>query len=254
VRPIILESWKRSHAYGVDPTADNHETLPAEETRACIERNQGLINISRPYMERLYSVVAGTGFYLMISDQNGIVLDLIGDADIVRIGREHSNLVIGADRSEKRAGTNAIAVCLHSAAAIQVWADEHYVENRKEYGCSAGPIKDELGMVIGSLNITGRADRIHPHTLGMVLAACDGISKELSIRKAYKDIHDLVTKLEAFRGAQTDEQTMSIDAVEESAIRRSLYETDGNISKAAELLGVGRSTLYRKLERYGIER
>ncbi|MHC4455731.1 MAG: sigma-54-dependent transcriptional regulator [Planctomycetota bacterium] len=39
---------------------------------------------------------------------------------------------------------------------------------------------------------------------------------------------------------------------EQEAINKALSETDGNREKAAELLGIGRKTLYRKLKQYGI--
>jgi len=40
---------------------------------------------------------------------------------------------------------------------------------------------------------------------------------------------------------------------EQEAISKALMETQGNREKAAELLGIGRKTLYRKLRQYGIE-
>jgi DNA-binding NtrC family response regulator len=40
---------------------------------------------------------------------------------------------------------------------------------------------------------------------------------------------------------------------EQEAINNALLETRGNREKAAELLGIGRKTLYRKLRQYGIE-
>jgi DNA-binding NtrC family response regulator len=40
---------------------------------------------------------------------------------------------------------------------------------------------------------------------------------------------------------------------EREAINKALLETGGNREKAAELLGIGRKTLYRKLRHYGIE-
>ena len=39
---------------------------------------------------------------------------------------------------------------------------------------------------------------------------------------------------------------------EREAINKALSETGGNREKAAELLGIGRKTLYRKLRHYGI--
>ena len=44
---------------------------------------------------------------------------------------------------------------------------------------------------------------------------------------------------------------MSMDDIEREAILRTLKATDGNKTKAAEMLGIGLRTLYRKLDRYG---
>jgi DNA-binding NtrC family response regulator len=46
---------------------------------------------------------------------------------------------------------------------------------------------------------------------------------------------------------------MTIDDLEEEAIRLSLREVGGNRRKAAESLGIGERTLYRKIQKYGIE-
>jgi two-component system response regulator HydG len=40
---------------------------------------------------------------------------------------------------------------------------------------------------------------------------------------------------------------------EQEAINKALLETGGNREKAAEILGIGRKTLYRKLRQYGIQ-
>ena len=40
---------------------------------------------------------------------------------------------------------------------------------------------------------------------------------------------------------------------EQEAINKALSESGGNREKAADLLGIGRKTLYRKLKQYGIE-
>ena len=38
----------------------------------------------------------------------------------------------------------------------------------------------------------------------------------------------------------------------EKAKMKTIKEADGNLTKAAKLLGFGRSTLYRKMEKYGL--
>jgi DNA-binding NtrC family response regulator len=45
---------------------------------------------------------------------------------------------------------------------------------------------------------------------------------------------------------------MSLEELEKNAIRAALEQYGGNLSDAARQLGIGRSTLYRKLEQYGL--
>ena len=45
---------------------------------------------------------------------------------------------------------------------------------------------------------------------------------------------------------------LNLDEMEKVAIERAIQKNQGNISKAAKELGLGRTTIYRKLEKYGI--
>ncbi|MBA4017859.1 MAG: sigma-54-dependent Fis family transcriptional regulator [Pirellula sp.] len=48
--------------------------------------------------------------------------------------------------------------------------------------------------------------------------------------------------------------TLEIEVWERKLILEALKRTGGNVPEAAKMLGIGRATLYRKLEQYGIER
>ena len=52
--------------------------------------------------------------------------------------------------------------------------------------------------------------------------------------------------------AQTSIDEMSIEDVEVLLIRKALARFDGNVSRAADLLGLSRSALYRRIQRYSI--
>jgi DNA-binding NtrC family response regulator len=54
------------------------------------------------------------------------------------------------------------------------------------------------------------------------------------------------------RAAATSFENMSIDEVEALLIKKVLRRCDGNISQAAEALGLSRAALYRRIEKYGI--
>jgi len=49
-------------------------------------------------------------------------------------------------------------------------------------------------------------------------------------------------------------ESLRIDFWERKLIQEALKRTSGSIPEAARLLGLGRATLYRKVEEYGIER
>ncbi|HAA12813.1 MAG TPA: sigma-54-dependent Fis family transcriptional regulator [Cytophagales bacterium] len=61
--------------------------------------------------------------------------------------------------------------------------------------------------------------------------------------------------LKAHRG--TDNQvvsttTVNLEAIEKETIRKAIQKNQGNLSSAAKELGMGRSTLYRKMKKYGL--
>ena len=43
-----------------------------------------------------------------------------------------------------------------------------------------------------------------------------------------------------------------IEKLEQEALRQALIECEGNISKTAKKLGIGRATIYRKAKKYGL--
>jgi DNA-binding NtrC family response regulator len=58
--------------------------------------------------------------------------------------------------------------------------------------------------------------------------------------------------LSAQRAAPQSLDELSLEAVEEILIRKALARTEGNVSHAAEALGLSRGALYRRIEKYGI--
>jgi Nif-specific regulatory protein len=51
-----------------------------------------------------------------------------------------------------------------------------------------------------------------------------------------------------------DLETLALDYWERRLIGEALKRTSGNVPEAAKMLGIGRATLYRKIEEYGISR
>jgi len=51
---------------------------------------------------------------------------------------------------------------------------------------------------------------------------------------------------------QNDNETLNLDEVEKAAVSKAIQLHSGNISKAAEELGLTRASLYRRMEKYGL--
>jgi transcriptional regulator of acetoin/glycerol metabolism len=54
------------------------------------------------------------------------------------------------------------------------------------------------------------------------------------------------------RGSVSEGLPLSLGAYESSSLERALREAGGNATDAARLLGIGRSTFYRKLGKHGL--
>jgi DNA-binding NtrC family response regulator len=62
-----------------------------------------------------------------------------------------------------------------------------------------------------------------------------------------------ITNIVSGRISLAETAALATAQAEREAINKAISETGGNREKAAELLGIGRKTLYRKLRHYGIE-
>ena len=69
IRPVIVESWKRSRAFGVSGEAVDQTLLTAGELAGRIADRQRFYDIAIPMMESLYQFTRGSGFMLILSDE-----------------------------------------------------------------------------------------------------------------------------------------------------------------------------------------
>lgn len=196
VREVIHQSWVRSRHHGVDPRKMKKKIISPEELAWRIRRRSNLLEIARPYMQKLYNFVQGSGYLVILTDEKGYILEVIGDRDAQEQAAV-TKLVVGANRSEEQAGTNAIGTCLYLNQPMQVWAEEHYFISHHHWTCSAAPICNTQGELLGCLDISGPWDKVHAHTLGMVVAAVYAIESEIRVRQAYEEIFLTSSRLKA---------------------------------------------------------
>lgn len=181
VQPAVAECWKKCKAAGVNPKGGLGRRVDDAVFRSILDANRDLIDTASPIMQSVFEVVERSHCLLVLTDSVGYILLSIGDAEIMR-RTEDMRFVPGAMWSNLSVGTNAISVALDCDTAIQMQGPEHYCRSHHEWTCSAAPIHAG-GQVIGCLNISGDISTVHPHTLGLVLAAAYGIEAQLSLRR-----------------------------------------------------------------------
>jgi transcriptional regulator of acetoin/glycerol metabolism len=89
----------------------------------------------------------------------------------------------GVSWNEEHTGTNAIGTALHDGRAVEVRGAEHYFGAHQMLSCSASPIIDGRGRIVGVLDLSGEARVHHVHALGMVRFAVDQIERRLLERE-----------------------------------------------------------------------
>jgi PAS domain S-box-containing protein len=138
-------------------------------------------------MDSLYKIVKDTDFIIRLTDRDGYVLEHIGEEKIISM---YSSLGLcdGYNIREEINGTNALGIALITGEPIQVLGGEHYIQQYHKLTSSACPIKDKNGQILGVLSITGNYELVHPHTLGMVVAAAEAIEKEIKLEERNREL------------------------------------------------------------------
>lgn len=185
---ILSKSHKRCSSYGIEKDIPcPYRILSGEKFNMLIQKNKELIEIARPFMEILYNFLSGSGFSLYFTEKNGVVLTIIGDEDIIE-DQTKMGIIEGADMSEKSAGTNGIGTAIAENSSLKISGEQHFIKVFHVWTCSSAVIHSEDGTIIGCLNLTGRRQLAHPHTLGLVVAAVKSIENHLKVEKTQKEL------------------------------------------------------------------
>ncbi len=201
VRQEVADSWQRCYRQGLRPNAPkvSVKLSPAQLARIRAA-NADFIEAALPFMRFLQSAVRGTGFILVLTNADGVVLEVFGDEDILSMARDN-NYVAGSSRAEEEVGTNSIGVCLVEKRPIQITGAEHYNQRHHDWTCSSAPVFSPEGSLLGAITLSGKSSSAHLHTLGMVISAAEAIENKLKQRKADQEKSNYETLLESLLGS-----------------------------------------------------
>lgn len=186
--PVIKESWQRCESMNIDRfMRRNHYVISEQELKKRKADNNALLEEATIGMQSLYDFTKGSGFAFALTDGEGFILKRIGDKSEIDF-TSRSNFIEGSNWSERVMGTNAVGTALEIRQPIQVFAYEHYCRCNANATCSAAPIYDNQGNIIGVLDITGPSHLVNQHTLGMAVSSARAIERQLFLSEAYHQV------------------------------------------------------------------
>ena len=164
----IDQSHERCVALGVSRIErPDHSPLGRSDLTVARDRNLRLHDHAAPVMEMLYEQIVNTESMVVLCDSSGTIIHSIGDDDFLARASKVA-LQPGVNWSESTKGTNAIGTALIEEVPTLVHADEHYMHANHFLTCSAAPILDPRGNILGVLDVTGDHRSFHQHTMALV--------------------------------------------------------------------------------------
>lgn len=186
---LLSDSWERCRQRGMDqnrrPTID---ALTGDSLAALLRNNQALMEATRPLMQSLHDMVSSSGFVVVLLDPEGYIVEVIGE--MAGQASWSGYYVCGVKWTEELVGTSALSLALLGHGPIQVLGEEHYCKIYENWTCSAAPLTDDCGKILGVLSVTGSKENVHSHTLGMVVSAAAAISNMIKVRQAQQQLED----------------------------------------------------------------
>ncbi len=184
---MIEESHRRSASFGLTPESEpDYSPILKADLTCRIEQNRGLASYALPVMETLYEQIVNTHSMVILTDAQGTILQSMGDDDFIEKA-DRVALCPGVAWSEQSKGTNAIGTAIAERAPTLVHADQHYLAINHFLTCSAAPIMDHQGKLIGVLDVTGDHRSFHKHTMALVRMSAQMIENQL-FSAAFQDV------------------------------------------------------------------
>ncbi|MBI1630575.1 sigma-54-dependent Fis family transcriptional regulator [Bacillus safensis] len=184
----VMESWHRCKQANVNPYLDKGQSLLEKELFSVQKKKYSLfLNAALPYLNKISQQLKESDMMALLIDADGYVLSLTGSQRTL-VEAKKINFMEGARWTEADVGTNAIGTALVIGEAVAINGTEHFSVASHHWSCSAAPIRDADGTIIGVIDISCMADQRHPFMLGMASTVAYAIEREIQVQQKRKEM------------------------------------------------------------------
>ncbi|MBS7548334.1 helix-turn-helix domain-containing protein [Dietzia massiliensis] len=149
----VLRAWQRSGDAGISPDQQAPRSFLSQDELATAREMTPLHPVAAEVVASVADASAAGRHLVVVSDTRGRVLWRAGSAQTLRRA-DSIAFAEGADWSERGIGANGISLALESGALTHATAGEHFVRAHHGWTCTASPIRDRRGRVIGVLDVS----------------------------------------------------------------------------------------------------
>ncbi|TEB17883.1 Limonene hydroxylase [Pelotomaculum sp. FP] len=153
VPKLIYKSWQRSMEYGVNPNLNNRKILSPEEIKKQISDSKGMIDRFGNIVLALQRMARKKGLNIQLFDNQARNVQVLASSYLHQGLELRDMFPVPASSSEMDIGTTAISIALRENKSVQVLGPEHFNKYLHDTYCSAAPVHNSSGKVIGALNI-----------------------------------------------------------------------------------------------------
>ncbi len=177
LRDVIKQSWLRSREHGVDPIESDLRRVDDDELERRREENRALVEIAKPHLDWLSVVLRDVEHGIYVTDRDGVILCSVANSDELR---ERYGLEPGYDWSESTMGTNGAGTALAARQPVAIVGPEHFSQNLHRGICTAAPIQNIDGELIGAIDISVGMVEGTPSRLAIAVRSAEMIESQLA--------------------------------------------------------------------------
>jgi transcriptional regulator with PAS, ATPase and Fis domain len=192
-------------AGGIDPLGEAAPPLlPPRELRRRTGACKEALDIVAPNLKAISDMLKGTGFRVNFSDRDGYIIYSLHDDKTAEELCGKTMSFPGANRSEEREGTNSTALAMILKTPVQISGAEHFKRIYHMWSCSSAPVTGPDGELVGAVNIAGRYELMHKHTLAAAAAAAKTIENGLQVKRINGELTRNNRQMSALLGMSSD--------------------------------------------------
>jgi sigma-54 dependent transcriptional regulator, acetoin dehydrogenase operon transcriptional activator AcoR len=179
----LITDWTRCRSLGVDPNMRESVILPEDEFKTVLANNCFIIEKAEPILNKVSNLLVGVPGILILTDNKGSILYIIGDPSVRLRAAENSGLVEGACWIESLVGTNGIGTAIAQRESVHIYSNEHFCEGWHQWSCAATPILDPItNEILGVVDFTTFDKYYREDSVGLTYSLSGHIQAELRLQ------------------------------------------------------------------------